>query len=152
MKNLRSFVLLLGFAAVTSYAGPGDSDPGDWFENRYAPLWQESPWDKLDEIVAFYAETIADHPAGRGVETISSGPWIAGGIDGWKADGWVGSTLAGFRPDRLNLSTAVFKARWLDVYADGREEYTCGWYMANFLDDGWRFTAYADIDCAEHGF
>lgn len=76
MTILRSFFLLPDFAAVTSYAGPGDSDVDDWFESRYGPLWQESPWDKVDEIVAFYGETITDHPARGGVEAMSSRRWI----------------------------------------------------------------------------
>ena len=75
---------------------------------------------------------------------------IANGIEEWRSDGWLGSDIAGYQSDLLNATTAVFKVKWRDRYADGNEEFECGWYMADLKSNGWVISQYADIDCAEH--
>ncbi|MEM9335413.1 MAG: hypothetical protein AAGA33_11230 [Pseudomonadota bacterium] len=69
----------------------------------------------------------------------------------WRSEGWVSSELIELKTDALNPATASFKAKWLDVYEDGSEESSCGWYLATRSEAGWKFTSYTDIDCDEHG-
>lgn len=123
----------------------------DWYRNDYAPLWKEEPWDKLEEALAYYDETLYLHPPGGPVTAVNSREWLARSLAGWQSDGWLGSAVAEYRSDQLNPSTAMFKVKWRDWYADGEEEFSCGWYVADLEGDTWVFTQYAEISCAEHG-
>lgn len=69
----------------------------------------------------------------------------------WLADGWITAELTNMKMDKINMTTATFKSKWLDSYKDGETETSCGWYLANWLNGAWAFTAYADIDCHQHG-
>jgi hypothetical protein len=81
---------------------------------------------------------------------VTSRLWLSQGIEGWRSDGWVSSILAGYQLDQLNPSTALFKSKWLDLYEDGSEEFSCAWYMADLNGGRWTFTDYAEIECADH--
>jgi hypothetical protein len=124
----------------------------DWYQNSYAPLWKEAPWDKLEEVLAYYDETLFLHPPDDKMTAVDSREWLARNLANWKSDGWLGSAVAKYRSDQLNTSTAMFKVKWRDWYADGSEEFSCGWYAADLDGESWVFTQYAEIDCAEHGF
>jgi hypothetical protein len=83
---------------------------------------------------------------------VTTGDWLGGYLEYWASEGWLSSDLEGLTMDRLNASTASFKASWRDKYADGSETISCGWYLADLRDGKWLFTNYSEIDCAEHGF
>jgi len=122
----------------------------DWYLKQYAPLWKEGAWNKLEEATAYYDETLYLHPPDGTITPVDSRPWLARSLEGWKADGWLGSDVAELRSDQLNPTTVAFKAKWRDWYTDGTEEFSCGWYVADLKGDRWVFTQYTEIDCAEH--
>lgn len=148
----RQWILaaLLGLTTV-ALADHGGKTPGDWYENDYAPLWTDAPWDSVDAIAGHYATTFTAHSADGSIDTVESRESLSSSIDGWRQEGWVSSQLVALQTDVLNPSTSVFKAKWLDVYSDGSEEMSCGWYLADYSDNRWSFTAYADLDCDAHG-
>ena len=150
MKYLTWCIVLPCLAVLSAEAETTAPTADDWYKNQYAPLWQENSWDKLEEIAGFYDKTISYHPLDGNITTIRSRPWLAENLQEWKSDGWLGSDIAAFQSDQLNLSTTTFKTMWRDWYADGHEEFSCGWYMADFKGDGWKFSQYIEIDCAEH--
>lgn len=122
----------------------------DWYQNDYAPLWKENPWEKLEDTVGYYDETLYLHPSEDAITAVDSREWLARNLAEWKSDGWLGSAIAEYRSDQLNPTTTMFKVKWRDWYADGSEEFSCGWYVADLEGDTWLFTQYAEIDCAEH--
>ena len=73
-------------------------------------------------------------------------------MEAWRAEGWVGSDLLGFRSVTVNPTTVTFYAQWLDRYEGGEEETSCGGYVGTKQNGRWKLTDYADIDCAAHGF
>lgn len=141
-----SLVIALSAGAETS-----SLTPDDWYQNHYAPLWKDNAWDKLEDFSTFYDETIYVHPPEGEAKAVTSRKWLAKSLREWKSEGWLGGDVAEFQSDQLNLSTVTFKVKWRDWYADDREEFSCGWYLADLKNTGWIFTQYADIDCAEHG-
>lgn len=148
MKILVSCIGLSLLVALPAHAETQSVD--DWYQNLYAPLWKENAWNKLEEGLAFYDETLYLHPAEGPITAVDSREWLAKSLAGWKADGWLGSAVTELRSDQLNPSTVAFKAKWKDWYTDGTEEFSCGWYVADLEGDTWVFTQYAEIDCAEH--
>ena len=150
MRLLSFCIALIGLASTSVLAESITPDPNDWFEEQYAPLWKAESWNSVDEIAKFYREVIAIHPPTDNIPVVNSRLWLSQGIEGWRSDGWVSSILAGYQSDQLNPSTALFKSKWLDVYADGSEEFSCSWYMADLSGGRWTFTDYAEIECADH--
>lgn len=148
MKTSIMFIGLIHLLALPAFADTSAID--DWYQNSYAPLWKEAPWDKLEEAMAYYDETLFLHPPDDEITAVDSREWLAGSLAGWKSDGWLGSAVAEYRSDLLNPSTVMFKVKWRDWYADGSEEFSCGWYVADLDGESWVFTQYAEIDCAEH--
>ena len=124
------------------------SAAGDWYTSEYAALYFDKPWDKVDELVSHFAESIHDHDDGQ---HYNAREWLSGDIEEWKIDGWIRSELANLEVDRLNASTVAFKAKWRDYYSGGNISHECGWYLADLIDDRWRITEYATITCSEHG-
>ena len=151
MKIMISCVGLSLLVALSIRADTMAQDADYWYQNHYAPLWKETPWEKVEKVLAFYDEAIFLHPPESPATAVSSRTWLTNSLEEWKSDGWIGSVIAEYRSDQLNPSTAVFKVKWRDWYNDGREEFSCGWYMADLIGDGWIFTQYAEIDCAEQG-
>ena len=150
MKSLLLCIVLSGIVVITANADPASPDPDDWYQNQYAPLWEDHPWDNLEEFSLYFDETIGYRSGDKALVELVSRTWLAESLEGWKSEGWVSSELAGYRSDRLNASSITFKVKWRDEYAGGIEEFSCGWYMADLKDESWVFTQYADIDCAEH--
>ena len=150
MKYLTWCIILSCLAVLSAEAETTVPTADDWYKNQYAPLWKENSWDKLEELAGFYDKTISYHPLDGNITTIRSRPWIAENLQEWKSDGWLGSDIAAIQSDQLNFSTTTFKTMWRDWYADGHEEFSCGWYTADFTGDGWKFSQYVEIDCAEH--
>jgi hypothetical protein len=151
MKNLLLLTAVISMSAGLATAEMGVLSADDWYKNHYAILYKENPWDNAEQIGAMFDENLHHHQS-NGVVAMANGPrWIAEAIAGWKAEGWLGSELAEYDYDLLNATTAVFKARWRDRYADGSIVFECGWYMTDLKSDGWIITQFADLDCAEHG-
>ncbi len=145
--------LVLASVIAVSGATLADDHPksaADWFLEDYASLWESDPGDKATEIASHYAESLMSHSADGGVDVSNARVDLVESIDGWLEEDWVSSRAVNVETDELNPTTAVFKAKWLDVYADGSEEFSCGWYLADLQDGKWSFTVYADIDCDAH--
>ena len=141
-------VMLLAPVGLAADAMP---DPAAWYQESYGPLWLENPGDKIVALQAHYADEVLSHRADGTIERVARNAWMAGSIVEWLAEGWVGSELVGLQTDRINASTVAFKARWRDFYDAAADEYSCGWYLADFIEGQWQFTAYADLNCADHG-
>jgi hypothetical protein len=142
---------LLLLATLPTFAEKPDQAAEDWYRNDYVPLWKEAAWDKLEEALRYYDEMISLHPPEGTIVSISSREWLSKSLRQWRSDGWLGSEVTELRSDPLNSTTVAFKAKWRDWYADGSEEYSCGWYVADRDQSTWVITQYAEIDCADHG-
>jgi len=123
-----------------------------WYAESYGSLWLEDPWNKRDEILGFYHSEIYIHASEGEIISLKTSTWMADLLNEWVADGWVSSEVPDIRVNRINESTASFTTRWLDHYKDRDAEYSCAWYLADLMDDRWKFTHFAPIDCASHGF
>ena len=121
----------------------------EWFRATYAPLYQDKPWDRADELAAYFAANVHLHDEGQ--SSVNSRAWIAGNLQEWKVDGWIRSEIDKLEYDLLNDSTASFKVKWRDFYSGGNIAYECSWYLADFNDGRWLITEFAIIDCADHG-
>ena len=152
MKNIQLAVILLLLSATTASADPGQPDPAQWYQDDYGALWLDQPWNKQDKIAQYYESKISTHEASGEMTTVDFAPWLAGAIEEWRADDWLWSEVSALKVDRLNASTVTFKASWRDHYGERDDEISCGWYLADLHDGQWKFTNYATIDCAEHGF
>ncbi len=150
MKFLAWCIKLSLFVVLSSQAETIALSPDDWYQNQYAPLWKENPAQNVEKAAGYYAEIVYLHPPEGPIEAVSSREWIAESVAGWISDGWLGSAVANLRSDRLNPTTTAFKAKWRDWYADGSEDFSCGWYLADLDGDRWLITQYGEIDCAEH--
>jgi hypothetical protein len=127
-------------------------DPEVWYRHGYAPLWAERPGERIGEMLPYYADTVETHADDGSVSRSDKAAWLGEPVKQWLSEGWINSELQALVVSRLNATTATFKASWLDRYHGGAEELSCGWYLADLLDGRWQFTAYADIDCDDHGF
>jgi hypothetical protein len=151
MKTLVFSIALVSFSAGLATAETSTLSADDWYENHYAILYKENPWDNAEQLGSMFDENLHHHQSDGAVVVAHGAEWIAALIADWQADGWLGSELADVEYDPLNATTAVFKAKWRDRYADGSVALECSWYLADLKNDSWFITQYADIDCAEHG-
>ncbi len=147
MRPLLVAALLIPAAAMTQEE-PAVPSADHWYKTEYAALYNDKPWDKVDELVSHFAESIHDHDDGQ---HYNAREWLSGGIEEWKIDGWIRSDLDVLDVDLLNPTTASFKAKWRDYYTGGNIGYECGWYLADVIDGKWLITEYATITCSEHG-
>jgi hypothetical protein len=150
---MRKTILIAGLLLVpfvSAYSDDATMTAFDTYKNHYGPVWEENAWDKIDEAVSYYDDILYVHSTDGSVLSVNVPEWMVELIEGWKADGWVGSSVADLQADQLNETTVSFKSKWLDWYEDGTKEYSCAWYLADLKDGRWVFTNYADIDCAEH--
>ena len=137
-------------AATAATAQP--PDPTSWYRSGYAPLWEAEPWTRVASMLSYYADVVRTHEVDGGITSSDKHDWLAAPMDDWRAEGWLNSSLVHLQTDRINETTVTFKAGWIDRYRDSEDELSCGWYLADYLDSRWQFTAYADIDCADQGF
>jgi len=151
MKHLTRYFVLPLFLVAASLADEGPLSANDWYENHYAPLYANNPWDKVEQVAEMFDENFHHHPSDGAVVEADGAEWIKKGFAEWQAEGWLGSELVEYESDLLNATTAAFTSKWRDRYADGTVAYECGWYLADLKDDSWVITQYADVDCAEHG-
>jgi hypothetical protein len=138
---------------ITASAEDEPSVPSadDWYKSEYAPLYLDKPWDRLDELMEHFAETIRVHDGDSVDGVVNSREWLGGALQEWKIEGWLRSELAEYQSDHLNLHAVSFKVKWRDYYSGGNVGYECGWYLANLKDDKWMITGYATISCRDHG-
>lgn len=141
-------VFFILFAPISGVADVEVPDPGIWYAEQYAPLWRDEPWTKADEVLTFYHSEIQVHEPGGEIVTHETAVWMREILAGWEAEGWLGSQVPDIRVERINHSTASFTTRWLDHYKDAEDDYSCGWYLADLIDGQWKFTQYAEVDCA----
>ncbi len=127
------------------------TDPEAWYVKDYAALWEDKPGENVDAMLTHYAERVVSHDADGAVTTTAASEWLGEPMQEWLADGWLGASLEKVKTDRINATTASFKALWVDRYVGGEEESSCGWYLADLRNGRWTFTSYADLECAEHG-
>lgn len=139
------------FVCLPVLAEPRSTDPEVWFVKDYAALWENKPGDNIDAMLTYYHDVVVTHSADGEVYTTQAREWLGEPMQEWLADGWLKASLIKVQTDKINATTASFKARWLDRYVDSEAEASCGWYLADMRDGRWSFTAYADLDCAEHG-
>lgn len=151
MANFFRLIILLLAASVAAEAQEETVVPAadEWFQAIYAPLYQDKPWDRADELAGYFAATVHLHGDGQG--SVNSREWIAENLREWKIDGWIQSEIDELEYDLLNDSTASFKVRWRDFYSGGNIAYECSWYLADLNDGQWLITEFAIIDCADHG-
>jgi hypothetical protein len=142
---------LIGIVCLPVFGESRSADPETWYVENYAALWEEKPGDNLDAMLTHYAASVVEHSADGTVTTTPAHEWLAQPMQEWLADGWLKASLVTVQTDRINATTASFKARWLDLYVDAQEEMSCGWYLADLRNGRWSFTAYADLVCADHG-
>jgi hypothetical protein len=148
LLSLSAFWIGL-FASLNAVAETSDHD--QWFQNEYARLWVEKPWNNRDEIAAYYTKSFTEHPADDFQQVYSNQEVLGNDLASWQKDGWLSSAVVGYQSELLNKTTATFKIKWRDVYTNTSDELSCAWYMADFTGEKWLFTQYADIDCAPHG-
>ena len=122
-------------------------DAEQWYRTSYAVLWSDSPADHIDAILRHYAPHIVTHAESGEVRTDPRDAWLKAPMSEWLADGWQSAELIHLDTTVINESTATFMARWRDVYVDGMTEESCGWYLADRIDEQWMITAYADSVC-----
>ena len=151
MKHLTWYIVLSFLAVSSAAAETSAPSADDWYKNHYAPLYAENPWEKIDQFAKVFDADFHYHTSDGAAEKTNGATWIEEGITEWKAEDWLSSELASYESDLLNETTAAFKVKWLDSYADGSTVFECGWYLADRKNNNWVFTQYADIDCAEHG-
>lgn len=149
---MKRYLVSLALALIASAACAESTipDPETWYRDGYAPLWADKPGEFIPEMLTYYSDTVETHSSDGGIRRDSKREWLAIPLQQWLSEGWVGADLKQLRTDRINAATTSFKASWVDRYADQPEEKSCGWYLADLVDGRWQFTAYADIDCAQH--
>ena len=126
-------------------------DPEAWYRASYAVLWSGEPGAQVEAMLTHYADTVVTHGEDGSVTSTPKRQWLVEPMEQWLAEGWRDSYLKSLATDRINATTASFKASWVDRYADAPDELSCGWYLADWIEGRWQFTAYADLDCAEPG-
>lgn len=146
MRSIRYWLAAL--VAVPALAG-AQAGPEAWVREAYAPLWQNASAVTADIAPVYYHDPVAYHPADGRFQHARPGPWLEGLLAGWATSGWAGSTLDGYRQQRINDRTWALTMRWRDRYPGGAAEHSCGWYLAARVDGGWKFTAYAPVECSE---
>jgi len=153
VENLMRKLVFLAALSLTALVSAQDETEipaaDEWYKVQYAPLYQDKPWDKLDELMQHYADTLHDHDEED--RSFNSREWLGTAMEEWKIDGWIRSELAELEFDLLNATTASFKAKWRDYYTGGNIAYECGWYLADFDGARWLISEYAAINCSDHG-
>ncbi|MFT6958829.1 MAG: hypothetical protein ACJAYC_003852 [Halieaceae bacterium] len=150
MKNKVAAIAVL-FICLPVIADTHSPDPETWYIKDYAALWESNPGENIDAILSHYNDVVVTHSADGSVMTTPAQEWLGPPMQEWLADGWLNANLQKVITDRINASTASFKASWVDRYDGSEDEVSCGWYLADLRDGRWAFTGYADLDCAEHG-
>jgi len=144
-----TFVLAALIFTTHTRAESAGADPEAWYRDDYAPVFAVGVTDRLEPVLAHYAETVLLHEANSGYRLVRARDWIQPALNEWDASGWLGSELADLSVEQINPTSTLFQARWQDIYANGSEEPTCGLYIAGLKDGRWRFTGFFDTGCED---
>ncbi len=131
------------FITVTALA-----DPEKWVREVYAPHWEDAASFEVDEAAASYHDPLAWHQADGTFTLVEPGAWITGLVESWRSDGWTATSMSDLRKQQINAYTWTLYVLWDDEYADAAPEQSCSWYLASLIDDEWKITAYAEVDCS----
>jgi len=140
------------FSSFSAHSQDVAEGAEQWFLDTYASVWDENAFDRRDEIAALLDETIYYHPSSGNVEELDGRSWMAEVLQGYKDADLQRSELVAYTFDQLNPSTATYKTKWVDYFANGSETVECWWYMADKSDDRWVITQFALLDCNEQSF
>ena len=155
MSRLTIAVLAIAticFSSSSAYSQDVAESAEQWFLDTYASVWDENAFDRLEEIAALLDQTVYYHPSSGNVEELNGPSWMAEVLQGYRDAGLQRSELAKYTFDQLNRSTATYKTKWIDYFADGSETVECWWYLADIRDDRWVITQFALLDCNEQSF
>jgi hypothetical protein len=147
LEKLAIYALMA--LTVPAIAGDQPEDVASWVRDSYAPLWQEQPWNKLEDILRHYDNQVTVYAAEGEIEVKNAREWLGSALAAWRDEGWIDSHMTALQTHPINESTAAFIMQWNDRYKDSADEISCGWYLANRIDGHWKFTAYADSVCPE---
>ena len=75
--------------------------------------------------------------------------FVINSLEGWRAEGWLGTDVEALDTKLLNASTVVFDVEWHDRNDDGSTENSCGWYFADKIDGEWLLSQYISMSCAD---
>lgn len=149
VNYLKRHCLLSVLSALgcTCALGQDVPDPAAWYQESYAPLWSDTPAQDVDKILAHYAREIVTHEGDGTISRDDRQSWLAEPMAEWVAEGWLRAEMTALQTQRINATTAAFVATWKDYYDGGETEVSCGWYLADYMEEGWLITEYADTDC-----
>ena len=151
MRKIYAMLLICACTA-SAFAEQAIPDPEAWYRDGYAPLWEADPAGNTQALTGFYATSVESHMAGGEVRSVTAHEFVAAPIEGWLAEGWLNSKLQDLQVERINATTTSFKASWVDRNDGAPDTLSCGWYLADYMEGTWKFSAYAELDCAAHGF
>lgn len=155
MENFMRLIVICALLSLNITASAEDESvvpsADEWYKSEYAPLYLDKPWDRLDELMEHFAETMHIHGGDSGDEVVNGREWLGGALQEWKIEGWLRSEIGEIDSDQLTPHAVTFKVKWRDYYSGGNVGYECGWYLADFDDSKWRISEYATISCADHG-
>lgn len=133
--------------SLTALAGDQVEALESWVSKSYAPLWQEEPWNNLENILGHYDSRVTVYGAEGEIEVRKASKWLGEALLAWRDDGWIGSDMTALQSRPINGTTVAFIMQWNDRYENSPDELSCSWYLANRVEGEWKFTAYADSDC-----
>jgi hypothetical protein len=149
---MKRVLCILLFSAFPVFADTSPTDPATWYADEYGPLWAGQPGENVDKLLSYYADSVRTHESGGAISVTPKESWLKEPMVGWlENDGWLEAILLDVNTLRINETTASFTASWLDKYEGAFTEVSCGWYLADWQNGQWLFSAYADIDCSKHG-
>ena len=147
MKNLSWAPLLIALFALPASADTAE-DLDKWFRDGYAALYVEDSWDHAEEFAQYFADVITVR-SNNGVRESDANRFVINSLEGWRAEGWLGTDVEALDTKLLNASTVVFDVEWHDRNDDGSTENTCGWYFADKIDGEWLLSQYISMSCAD---
>lgn len=147
MKNLSWAPLFIALFALPASADTAE-DLDKWFRDGYAAVYEKDSWDHGEEFRQYFADVIVVR-SNNGVSESNANSFVIDSLEGWRADGWLGTDVAALETKLLNASTVVFDVEWQDRNDDGTTENSCGWYLADKIDGKWLLSQYIPMACAD---
>ena len=143
-------VLTLPMLALTAMPALADTAENldQWFRDGYAALYVEKPWERADEFAQYMADRI-EFRSDDGLMVLDVNSFVVDPLEEWRAEGWLGTDVAGLQTKMLNETTVLFNVAWLDRYVDGSTELSCGWYVGDKVDGKWLLSQYISITCTK---
>ena len=145
MKKTMIALLFVAFLPPQAQAETAE-DLDRWFRDGYAALYVENSWDHADEFRQYFGSSI-EYRSDDGLLELNVNEFVIDSLDGWRDEGWLGTDVAALETMLLNNSTAVFNVMWLDRNSDGSTETSCGWYVADKVENTWLLSQYIAMEC-----